>query len=174
MIEYKKVGIESVTMIQKIAYETWPNTFGRVLPSEQIAYMLDLIYNEISLRRQILEYGHNFILAEKDSAALGFASYEIDYKGRPQLMVHKIYILPSAQGLGIGSKFLDLLSDIALENNNKQLRLMVYFENTKAIGFYERHGFKNIGTEKTDIGNDYIIQDNVMVKELQLLKVKNN
>lgn len=167
MIEYKKVGIESVTMIQKIAYETWPSTFGQILPPEQIDYMLDLIYNKSSLRRQILENGHNVILAEKDSLALGFMSYEINYKGRHHLMVHKIYILPSAQGLGIGSKFLNLLSDIALENNNKQLRLKVFFENTKAIGFYERHGFKNIGTEKTDIGNDYIIQDNVMVKELQ-------
>jgi len=167
MIEYKKVGIESVTIIQKIAYETWPSTFGQVLPPEQINYMLDLIYNESSLRRQILENGHNFILAEKDSLALGFTSYEISFKGRPQLMIHKIYILPAAQGLGIGSKFLHLLSDIALKSDNKRLQLKVYFENTKAIGFYEKHGFKNIGTEKTDIGNDYIIQDNVMVKELQ-------
>ena len=82
-------------------------------------------------------------------------------------MIHKLYILPVSQGLGIGTKFLNLLSDVALHASNKRLRLKVYFENTKAIRFYEKYGFKNIGTETTDIGNNYSILDNVMVKELQ-------
>ena len=167
MVEFKKIEINDWAKIQKIAYETWPNTFGQVIPKEQINYMLRLIYSEESLKKQILEKGHNFILAEKESQALGFTSYEINYYSEPQLMIHKLYILPVTQGLGIGTKFLNLLSHIALQNNNNRLRLKVYFENTKAIGFYEKYGFKNIGTETTDIGNNYIISDNVMVKELQ-------
>ncbi len=167
MVEFKKVEIEDLPIIQKIAYETWPNTFGQIIPTEQINYMLDLIYSENSLRKQILEKGHHFILAKKNNHSLGFTSYEIYYNLQPQLMIHKIYLLPASQGLGIGIKVLNLLSEIALKNNNKQLRLKVYYKNAKAIGFYEKYGFKNIGTETTDIGNNYIILDNIMVKELQ-------
>ncbi len=166
MVEFKKIEITDWAKIQKIAYETWPNTFGQVIPEEQINYMLQLIYNEESLKKQILEKSHNFILAEKDNQPLGFTSYEINYNSEPQLMIHKLYILPATQGLGIGTKFLNLLSGIAQVNKNNQLSLKVYYENTKAIGFYEKYGFKKIGTETTDIGNNYNVLDNVMVKKL--------
>lgn len=166
MVEFKKLEISEWAKIQKIAYETWPNTFGQVLPGEQITYMLELIYNEEALKKQMLEIGHNFLAAEKDSHPLGFTSYEINYLSKPQLMIHKLYLLPMAQGLGIGTKFITLLSEIAIQNKNNRLRLKVYFKNTKAIGFYEKYGFRKIGTEMTDIGNNYTILDNVMVKEL--------
>ncbi len=166
MVEFKKIEITDVAKIQKIAYETWPTTFGQVIPEEQINYMLQLIYNEESLKKQILEKGHNFILAEKENKSLGFTSYEINYNSEPQLMIHKLYILPETQGLGIGTKFLTLLTEIAQQNNNNQLRLKVYFENTKAIGFYEKYGFNKIGTETTGIGNNYSILDNIMIKKL--------
>jgi ribosomal protein S18 acetylase RimI-like enzyme len=167
MVEFRKIELDELYKVRKIAYETWPNTFGQLLPREQIDYMLQLIYNEGALKRQMLEKGHNFIVAEKDNHPLGFTSYEINYISKPQLMIHKLYLLPMAQGLGIGAKFITLLSEIAIQNKNKQLRLKVYFKNTKAIGFYEKYGFRKIGTEMTDIGNNYTILDNVMVKELQ-------
>ena len=163
MVEFKKIEINDWDKIQKIAFETWPNTFGQVIPKEQIDYMLQVIYNEESLKKQMLVKGHIFILAEKDNQSLGFTSIKINYNSEPHLMIHKLYILPASQGSGLGTKFLNLLTEIAQQNNNNQLRLKVYFENTKAIGFYEKYGFKKIGTEMTDIGNNYSILDNVMV-----------
>lgn len=94
MVVFKNAGIEDLLKIQKIAHETWPNTFGHVITAEQINYMLDLIYSEESLKKQMIEKGHNFILAEKDNHTLGFTSYEINYNSEPQLMIHKLYILP--------------------------------------------------------------------------------
>ena len=167
MVEYNRAGLDELLKIQKIAYETWPNTFGQIISKKQLNYMLDLIYNEDSLKEQIVNKGHNFILAEEDSHSLGFTSYEIFFNSEPVLMIHKIYILPSAQGFGIGTKFLNLLSEIATLNNNSQLRLKVYFKNYKAISFYEKYGFKNFGTETTNIGNNYSTLDNIMVKELK-------
>jgi ribosomal protein S18 acetylase RimI-like enzyme len=168
MVAFKKIEVTDWAKIQKIAYETWPKTFGQIIPEEQINYMLQLIYNEESLKNQILEKGHNFILAEKDGRSLGFTSYQVNYNSEPQLMIHKLYILPEAQGLGIGAKLLILLSEIAQQNKNNELRLKVYFKNTNAIKFYEKYGFKKIGTETSEIGNKFTILDNVMVKKLLL------
>ena len=68
MIEFKKAGIEDLKNIQQVAYATWPVAFGKVLPKEQIDYMLELIYNEESLKKQITEKGHIFILVENEKA----------------------------------------------------------------------------------------------------------
>ena len=167
MIEYNKAGLGDLNKIQKIAYETWPDTFGQIISKEQLDYMLDLIYNKDSLKEQMISKRHDFIIAEEDSQSLGFTSYEIFFNSEPVLMIHKIYILPGSQGLGIGTKFLNLLSEIAIQNNNSQLRLKVYFKNYKAIRFYEKYGFKNVRSEITDIGNNYAILDNIMIKELK-------
>lgn len=166
MTEFKKAEASDWVKIQRLAWETWPVTFGQVISKEQIDYMLRLIYSEASLKKQMLEFGHHFILAEKENQSLGFTSYEINYNSEPQLMIHKLYLLPAAQGSGTGTQFLDLLSATAHQNYNIQLRLKVYFENTRAIGFYEKYGFKKTGTATTDIGNGYNILDHVMVKNL--------
>ena len=166
MIVFKKAGKEDLTVIQKIARETWPETFKGIIPDAQIAYMLDLIYSRDALERQIGEKNHIFLLAFQKNIPLGFTSYEINYDGQPVLMVQKIYLLPASQGLGIGTEFLNLLSEAALKNNNNRLRLKVYFKNSKAIGFYKKYGFKKVSAEKTDLGNNYSVLDDVMEKQL--------
>jgi hypothetical protein len=50
---------------------------------------------------QMLEKGHQFVLAEKDMQPLGFTSYELNYNTAPQFMIHKIYFLPQSQGFVI-------------------------------------------------------------------------
>ncbi len=167
MVAFRIAKINELGEIEKIARATWPDTFGDIMAKAQIDYMLDLIYNEASLRTQILNKKHTFILALKEKEPIGYTSYELNYKQEPQLMIHKLYLLPSAQGLGIGKRMIEFLSGIALENNNRKIRLHVYFDNAAAIGFYEKHGFIKVGIEKTDIGKGYIILDDVMEKTLR-------
>ena len=165
-IEFKYAGLNDIESIQQIVYTTWPVTFGDIMPEEQIRYMLGLIYNRQALRHQMLEKGHQFILVEKKDIPLGFTSFELNYNSEPQLMIHKLYLLPSTQGMGIGTQLIQKLEKKARDYAQLRLRLKVYFANTKAIRFYEKNGFLKTGTETSDIGNAYTIVDDVMIKEL--------
>ena len=165
MTEFVAASYTDVKDIDEIARITWPNTFEDGMSQEQINYMLDLIYNEAELIRQ-MDSGHNFLLIKFNNDPIGFTSYELNYLDKPQLMIHKVYLLPLSQGLGIGKKTFDYLIQIAKETKQKALTLKVFYKNVKAIGFYEKKGFKSIGTETTDIGNSYIILDNVMSKKI--------
>ncbi|MBI3139826.1 MAG: GNAT family N-acetyltransferase [Sphingobacteriales bacterium] len=166
MIAFKPANADDWAVIRHIAYTTWPDTFGHIITADQLDYMLNLIYNEESIRSQMSEKGHHYLLATLQEDPIGFVSYEIHFNSQPQLMIHKFYLLPEFQGVGIGTKALNLLSEIARKNGDKLLRLKVYYKNAKAIGFYERYGFRNAGSEETNIGNNYNILDNVMVKEV--------
>lgn len=168
MIRLKLATPEDWLAIQTIACKTWPHTFGAVMSKKQIDYMLALIYNEQSLKEQMVEKNHQFLLALKNDDPVGFASYELNYRSAPQLMIHKIYLLPQSQGLGIGTKVFDYLTDLAKTHNQKRLRLKVFYKNDKAEAFYQKYGFINAGTESTDIGNGYIILDNVMEKQVDI------
>lgn len=151
--------------IKQIAYATWPDTFGAMLPAIQIKTMLAVIYKKESLMRQVKE-GHKFLLAEQAGEAVGFCSYEPNYKAMQHLMIHKLYLLPTVQGLGIGTKILNWISGTARLHHDVALRLKVFYLNQKAINFYIKYGFKKTNTEITKFDNNYNIIDYVLIKKL--------
>lgn len=154
-------------VIKQIAYETWPHTFGNILSTDQIGYMLKLMYDVNAITKQVVELGHTFILAAENNAYYGYASYEVNYKQHPVTKIHKLYILPNVQGKGIGKMLIEYVESEARRNHNQHLTLNVNREN-KAVEFYERMGFIKQGEEDIDIGKGFLMQDAVMQKQVLL------
>lgn len=169
MITVIQATDQELPIIRDIAYQTWPTTFGEILSSAQIRYMLDMMYSLDSLKRQISEQKHVFLLAqETDSKAyLGYVSYEFDYKSQSKTKIHKIYLLPASQGKGVGRLLIDKVAELAAEHRNSTVSLNVNRYN-KAIQFYERMGFNVIDNETIDIGDGFLMEDFVMEKPLNV------
>ncbi|MEO8172498.1 MAG: GNAT family N-acetyltransferase [Sediminibacterium sp.] len=108
---------------------------------EQIEYMLSRIYSEESLKDQMLKRKHQFLLASQHSKAVGFASYEPSYRKSRAIMLHKIYLLPQSQGIGIGKMIFARLENIASVHANDSISLKVFHKNEKAISVYLKNGF---------------------------------
>ncbi len=151
--------------IQQIAHQTWYPTFEKILSKEQIAYMLDMMYSLKAIEEQVEHKGHIFLLAKEEENCVGYASYETNYQGTYKTKIHKIYVLPSAQGKGIGKILMDSIEKIAKEKGNQQLSLNVNRHNP-AINFYEKIGFKKIRQEDIDIGKGFLMQDFIMEKNI--------
>jgi GNAT superfamily N-acetyltransferase len=161
MINIRTIAAEELPKVQAIAHQTWPNTFGKILSAEQIDYMLNLMYSIEELELQ-LEKGLTFLLAEEDGTALGFAGFELNCSDLPKAKLHKIYLLPTAQGKGLGKKLILEVADRAKQANQKSLLLNVNKYNQPAIDFYLRIGFVEIYKEVIDIGGGYVMDDVVM------------
>ncbi|RWY55920.1 GNAT family N-acetyltransferase [Mucilaginibacter gilvus] len=156
---------EHLEIINRIANDTWPHTFGSILSKDQISYMLDWMYNPDALMRQTIELGHHFILASENGDYFGYASYELNYKQQTKTKIHKIYILPGSQGKGIGLLLMNYIENAALQAKNISLSLNVNKDNSAVI-FYQRVGFEITGREDIDIGDGFIMEDIVMVKQI--------
>lgn len=152
--------------IQEIAYKTWPVTFGDILSTTQIDYMLDMMYSTDSLKEQIEKKGHQFLIAKEGYVNLGFASYELDYRGELKTKIHKIYILPEQQGKGIGKQMINAIKEVAKRKHNTFISLNVN-KNNKAIEFYKSIGFEKVGEEDIDIGNGFLMEDFIMELEIK-------
>jgi ribosomal protein S18 acetylase RimI-like enzyme len=158
------VSQEHLPTIQKISNEVWPKTFKDILSPDQIKYMMEMMYSTGSLEEQ-MRNNHQYLLAKDDEGYLGFLSYELNYKGKPWTKVHKIYVLTSAQGKGVGRILIDEAAKIGRDNGNKELSLNVNRYN-KAIKFYEKMGFEIVDKEDIDIGNGFLMEDYIMNKKL--------
>lgn len=165
MIEIKEASGQEIEVIRQIAHETWPVAFAGVITSMQITYMLSQMYSVESLRRQMAS-GHQFLIAwEDEQDALGFLGYELRYGGLPTLRIHKIYVLPSAQGKGVGSLLIQEVTDIAREHHHDRLNLNVNRQNP-SVGYYRHIGFEVVREEDIEIGEGYQMNDYVMEKVL--------
>jgi len=160
-MQIRQLAIEELSKVQSIAHRTWPDTFGKILSPEQITYMLELMY-DLNILESQLEKGHTFLIAEEDGAELGFAGFELNYAASPKAKLHKIYLLPSAQGKGLGKKLIFEVADRAKQAGQKSLLLNVNKYNQSAIDFYMRMGFVEIYKEVIDIGGGYVMDDVVM------------
>jgi GNAT superfamily N-acetyltransferase len=164
MVEIIQAGIEDYKVVHHLAARVWPDTYLPILSAEQVEYMFAMMYSREAYTSQITHKNHSFLLAKVDNVFLGFASYELDYKP-DSAKIHKIYILPEAQGKGAGKALISAIENIALQNNNRKLLLNVNRYNP-AIHFYLKAGFATVGEEDINIGNGYLMEDYIMQKEL--------
>ena len=165
MITVCQAKLNDIVAIRHIAKATWPVTFAGILSEEQIAYMMQLTYSANAIEDDILKKNHVFLLAKENGKAIGFTCYELNYSEHPTTKIHKIYILPTHQGKGIGKLFFNEISTIAKKNNNNKLTLNVHRDN-RAIQFYKHIGFTIDRAEDINIGNGFLLHDYVMNKKL--------
>lgn len=160
MTDIREAFAGDIPVIQEIAYATWPETFKDILTEAQIAYMLEMMYSTEALTGQ-LSSGHRFFLVSENGVDLGFCSCETGYKNTPKTKIHKIYILPEAQGKGVGKRLIAKCREVALTEDDRQLSLNVNKYN-RAIMFYEHLGFRKTAEEVIRIGGGYVMDDFVM------------
>ena len=164
MIEIFPATIEDLKTVKDLAYRIWPATYGKILPEKQLAYMLDLFYNEKALKQNVAEH-HTFILLKENDAFVGFADYELDYKSESITRIHKIYLLSETQGKGFGKKLIQYIENKAIESNNVKLSLNVNRFN-KAKDFYESQGFRIAFEEDVELDFGYLMEDYRMEKKI--------
>lgn len=160
-MKIRQLSKAELNIVQSIAHRTWPSTFANILSPEQIEYMLNWMYSLEMLESQ-LDKGHTFLLGEEDGKELGFAGFELNYSEGLKAKLHKIYLLPEAQGKGAGKALILEVSEQAKKAGQKTLLLNVNKYNQNAIDFYLRMGFVEIYKEVIDIGNGYVMDDVVM------------
>ncbi len=155
-----------LVMIRDLAHAIWPDTYGQILSSAQIRYMLEQMYSMDSLVSSAAA-GHRYLLVE-DTTPVGFAAYQHDYEGRPVTRIHKIYVLPQTQGQGIGQMLIKHIESLALLHGSTTLSLNVNRSN-RAVGFYQKLGFNIVEQQDIPIGEGYLMEDYRMEKKLQCI-----
>jgi ribosomal protein S18 acetylase RimI-like enzyme len=141
MVIIKAASKNDVSSIIDMAMQVWPQTYTPILGEVQVAYMLGLFYGPYTLERQ-MESNHTFLIASTQGADVAFAS--ISPENDSAYKLHKLYILPTVQGKGVGKALIQHVQTMLQGLQVPLLRLNVNRYNTSAIGFYEKLGFSRI------------------------------
>jgi diamine N-acetyltransferase len=158
MILVRKAGADALPTIKNLANIIWPVTYSEIITQQQVDYMMELMYSTAALQKQ-LQNGHRFIIAYEADKPVAFAAYASKDNQPFIYHLHKIYILPTEQGKGIGKSLMNYIKDDIAPANTLQLNVN---RKNKALQFYQKMGFTIISEEDIDIGNGFYMNDYVM------------
>jgi ribosomal protein S18 acetylase RimI-like enzyme len=170
-IQITLAGLSDRAFIRSVSERTWPSTYGHIISQEQIDFMLDWMYSDASLEKQ-MQTGCEFYIAsiKKDNSdicdwdAVGFCSVSPDDEKAEDSKAHKLnklYVLPAAQGTGAGKALLNQSIEVAKAAGSSSIFLQVNKHNN-AYHFYLKQGFIKEAEFKFDIGNGFFMDDYVM------------
>ncbi|MGE5579493.1 MAG: GNAT family N-acetyltransferase [Bacillota bacterium] len=178
-ITVRAATLSDIPFIQDIARRTWTDTYRGVIAEDAQAAVLGRAYSKEALTVSIGR-GQAFLVAEvcggqavpSDPAVDGdstvdsvptvhcsndrLAGYvDVDYDGR-QANLHRLYVLPEYQRLGLGKRLLQeaVAQTLARLPAGSSCPLVAYVErdNTRARAFYKKMGFAEGEEEIVIIG----------------------
>lgn len=161
MFTIRKATTNDIALINQMAWIVFPHTYHIILTPEQIDYMMEWMYSEKSLQKQMEEDGHIYYLAFKDDEPAGYLS--IQPEGEHVFHLQKIYVLPSFQGMNLGKLLFEQAIKVIKELHPApcQMRLNVNRQN-KALTFYEKMGMTKVYEGDFPIGNGFYMNDYIM------------
>lgn len=167
-VELVAVAGSETEAVAEMAARIWPAAYGAILPSGQIGYMLAWMYDPARLRRELAKGRELHWILHRGERA-GFVGFGPVSAGAP-CVLHKFYLLPECQGLGLGSAAMDRLCAGLVKAGAEAVELRVNRHNHRAISFYRRKGFVVRGEDRLDIGGGFAMDDYLMEAVLPLCR----
>jgi ribosomal protein S18 acetylase RimI-like enzyme len=162
-IVFARLRLDEAEALAELARVVWQAAYPAIISQGQIDFMLAQRYKP-GLIRQTLARGDRWDAAWDGDNMVGFAhGYPMsdgDYK------LDKLYVHPDYQRHGIGRLLIERIERHAREHSCGRLVLRVNRNNANAIAAYRKYGFA-VATEVVEqIGEGFVMDDYVMIKEL--------
>ena len=161
---------DDATMLSELGAKTFYDTFAKDNTQENIdAYIKGSFSSKIQLS-ELSEPDVIFLIAESESIAIGYAqlimnSKDEAIKGTRPLEIRRIYASQEYLGKGVGKELMKATIREARQRGCDCVWLGVWEKNQRAIDFYRKWGFREVGTHLFSVGDD---PQNDFVMELEL------
>lgn len=155
---------QDIDTLLPVAHRIWHAHYPGIITVEQIDYMLARGYSRQVILDEIEHQGISWLVIRDNTTMIGFIS--VGPYGDGIMKLHKLYLLPEYHGTGIGSRALKQVEQLAHQHKAATLVLNVNRHNHKAIRAYERAGWQIADEVILDIGNEYVMNDYSMKKQL--------
>ena len=161
-MKIRKAILSDIPIIKEIAEKAWRPTYDHILTEQQTLYMLELMYNSLTLENQI-NGNIKFFMVDLGQETVGY--FAIENVNEQIVKLHKLYLDPTQKQKGLGRKIIQYIRDWTLTNQRGSIILNVN-KNNSAVQFYLKMGFIVIEELILDIGEGYVMDDYVMQLDL--------
>ncbi len=171
-LEIREAILTDVQFIALLGRVTFTETFGHYYRDQNdLLEYLNRTFSVEKIRNSIKNNNNVFWIAFVNELPVGYAKLKISsasvfIESKNTSQLQKIYVLKDFLSMKIGLELQTKLIKKAMKFGSKSIWLSVLKSNDRAINFYKRNGFSNIGNHDFQIGKERF-EFNVMSKILK-------
>lgn len=154
---------DDIAMLRGLAERIWRASYATIISPEQIDFMLGWMYGAEQIARELRE-GVAWEIAISEEQPVGF--FAVGFDEPPRAKLHKLYLLPERQGMGLGQALIERAHEVAAARDASEIWLQVNKKNTQAIRAYERAGYIVERSAVFEIGHGFVMDDFIMRRPL--------
>ena len=160
-IDIRRATVDDAKSLTDLSYTTFWDAFAhhpKNAPDDLAHYMrqafsVEQIADELNDPRAV------FLVAEIEGELAGYAKLVCDHiepgiSGEKPIELNRLYSQQKFLGQGVGQTLMDACFDLARENGFDTIWLGVWEYNPRAQRFYEKNGFKEVGSHTFVLGSD--------------------
>ncbi|HTS87214.1 MAG TPA: GNAT family N-acetyltransferase [Gemmatimonadales bacterium] len=145
-------------LLSALAERTFRAAFGPANRPEDLELHVRTHYSPEIMAREVVEPGAVTLLALVSEVPAGYAQLRSQDPPLPLgprgLMLQRFYLEPEWIGRGIAGPLMEAVRVAARARGASYLWLTVWQENPRAIAFYRKCGFEQVGTATFTVGTD--------------------
>ena len=165
VVEIRRAETSDHPVIEALARRIWHACFRDMISAAQLEYMLTRRYRPEAMAAAVAAGELTYELLRVDGEPLAFAAHGPG-PAPGEWKLQQLYVDPGWQSRGLGGRLLDHVETHARGLGRRHLVLTVNRGNTRAQAVYRKRGFQVREAAVFDIGNGFVMDDFVMVKDL--------
>lgn len=160
-LKIRRATVQDAEVVAPLAVNIFNDTFADN-PLNKPEDMRDYIAEFLSVdafRKDLADENSTFFVAETDDKIIGYAklaenSTEECVSDKNPIELSKLYVSHAFHGQGIAQSLMEKCLTDAVDKNYRTMWLGVWEFNYRAQKFYEKLGFKKVGTHIFQLGSD--------------------
>ena len=161
MFYIKKATTSDIAEIGRMAYEVFPETYKDIMSKEQLSYMMSYMYSPETLKKQIDEKSHIYLIAYVDRTPAGYVS--ITPGGNDLFHLEKIYVLPQYQNTQVGHTLFERSIEIIREMHPGTCYIeMNANRSNSSLGFNDHLAMKTSYRGDHHVNDGYYMNDYIL------------
>jgi diamine N-acetyltransferase len=161
VINIRQATVDDAQALADLAYTTFWDAFAHHPKNapEDLNHYMRQAFNEGQIAAELADDKSIFLIAEIDGVPVGYAKIVIDniepgVTAQRPVELSRLYSHQKYLGQGIGQKLMDACFERARREGRDVMWLGVWEYNPRAQRFYEKNGFRAVGSHVFQLGND--------------------
>ncbi len=159
IVTVRSASRDDLSLLTELSRTTFRSTFAQDnTPEDMEAYLTENLSEE-KIGRELSDPLSTFLIAERDGRPLGYAKLsegtpDASVTGARAIELVRVYVLTEIIGSGIGARLMKECIGSATRRGYETIWLGVWENNSRAIDFYHRWGFSEVGSHLFQLGSD--------------------
>jgi len=158
-IRIRTATLQDNELLASLGAQTFRLTFAPDNTAEDMAAYLASAFGPRQQAAELADSGTTFLIAESRHETVGYARLRLGpapecISGEHPIEIARLYAVTPWIGRGVGAGLMRVCLEHARERGADVVWLDVWERNLRAIAFYRRWGFNQVGTQAFVLGND--------------------